>query len=440
MTPRDEVRRIALATFIGTALEWYDYFLYGTAASIVFNRLFFASKDPVVATAGAFATFAVGFLARPIGAAVFGHFGDRYGRRNALIITVTGIGVVTGLIGVLPTYASIGIAAPVLLTLLRILQGIAVGGEWSGAMTVTIEHAPAAKRGRYGALPQIGSPVGTLLSSGAFALVALLPDESFDAWGWRLPFLAAFPLLGVVLYLRWRLEESPVFRELLEKSEPDRFPMGRLVTRSPLRLLTGIAAALLGIGGFYLLTTFMISYGTETLKLPKSLLLNATLVGAVVEVAILVAFGRLAERFGSAKVTVFGGVVSAVFAFPVFWLVDTKQPALVIIGITVGIALLSIPYAVNGPLLSELFETRVRYSGVALASNLSGAISGFVPLIATGFLAASGKQSWSVALLLVVIALFTALGGYFGGRLRLPDSSVSQVSPSALGQPVSGKG
>ena len=322
-----EARRIAFAAFVGTALEWYDYFLYGTAASIVFNRLYFTTGDPLVATLAAFASFAVGFVARPVGAVVFGHVGDRFGRRRSLIITVAMIGVVTGMIGLLPDFATIGVAAPVLLTLLRVLQGVAVGGEWGGAVTLAVEHAPPERRGRYAALPQVGSPIGTLLSSGAFTLVSLMPPAAFDAWGWRLPFLAAIPLLFVALYLRRRVEESPLFTELLAQHERASLPVVEVFRKSAGRVLVGLCASLLGVGGFYLLTTFVISYGTETLGLPRSLMLGATLVAAALEIAILLAFGRLAERLGPGAVCVVGSIALAVAAFPVFWLVDTQNPA-----------------------------------------------------------------------------------------------------------------
>jgi MFS family permease len=420
-----EARKVAFGAFVGTALEWYDFFLYGTAASLVFNRLFFHSGDPVVATMGAFASFAVGFAARPIGAVIFGHLGDRVGRRRCLIITVTMIGVVTGVIGLLPSYFSIGVAAPVLLTLLRLLQGVAVGGEWGGAVTLAVEHAPIERRGRYAAMPQIGSPIGTLLSSGAFLAVSTLPPASFDAWGWRLPFLAAFPLLYIALWLRRRVGESPLFEQLLKEDEVASSPVRDVVLRAFPQLLIGACACFLGVGGFYLATTFVISYGTGTLHLPRSLMLTATLVAAVVEIAVLVAGGRLAERYGPARITVAGGLISAVVAFPMFWLIDTRGPGLVIFGVTLGVACLSIPYAVSGPLLADLFPARLRYSGIALSSNTAGIASGFVPLLATALQAASGGGSWSAALLLIVIALITTLGGLLAPRLSLSHDEVS---------------
>lgn len=411
-----DARTVAFGAFVGTALEWYDFFLYGTAASLVFNQLFFATKDPLVSTMAAFATFAVGFVARPIGALIFGRIGDKVGRRRALLITVVLIGCVTGAIGLLPTYAQIGVAAPVLLTSLRLLQGVAVGGEWGGAVTLAVEHAPADRRGRYAAMPQIGSPVGTLLSSGAFFAVGLLPQEAFLSWGWRIPFLLGFPLLYIAVYIRRRVEESPLFEKMLAEDELAATPVRTVFAKGWRELLIGGGSSLLGVGGFYLVTTFMISYGTGTLGLPRALLLGATLAAAAVEIFVLIAGGRMVERVGAGRVTLFGGVTSALFAYPLFLLVDTKNPVLVVFAIVVGIALLSIPYAASGALLTELFPANLRYSGVSLSANIASIISGFVPLIATAILAASGKQSWAPALLLVVLALVTALCGVLASR------------------------
>ncbi|WP_445185500.1 MFS transporter [Pseudonocardia sp. Cha107L01] len=419
-----EARKVAFGAFVGTALEWYDFFLYGTAASLVFNRLFFTSGNPALATLGAFASFAVGFAARPFGAILFGHLGDRIGRRRCLIITVTLIGVVTGVIGLLPGYVSIGVAAPVLLTLLRLVQGIAVGGEWGGAVTLAVEHAPIERRGRYAVMPQIGSPIGTLLSSGAFLAVSALPPASFDSWGWRLPFLAAFPLLYIALWIRRRVGESPLFEQLLAEDEVASSPIRDVVTTAFPQLLVGACACLLGVGGFYLATTFVISYGTGTLHLSRSLMLTATLVAAVLEIGVLVAGGRLAERFGPARITVAGGLVSVLVAFPMFWLIDSRGAGLVVLGVALGVACLSIPYAVSGPLLADLFPAKLRYSGLALSSNIAGIVSGFVPLVATALQAATGGGSWSAAVLLIVIALITTLGGALAPRLSLSRDEV----------------
>jgi MFS family permease len=414
--------RVAFASFVGTALEWYDYFLFGTASAIVFNRLYFTTLNPTAATLAAFATFGVGFAARPIGALVFGWLGDRMGRKPALLITVVMIGAATGLIGLLPGYATIGIAAPLLLVLLRLVQGIAVGGEWGGAITLAVEHAPPEKRGWYAALPQVGSPVGTLLSSGAFALVLLLPSDAFDAWGWRLPFLIAFPLMAIAVYIRRRVEESPLFDEMMEHNEQAKVPALDVFRKAWGRLLVAMASATLGVGGFYMLTTFMISYGTGTLGLSRSLMVNGTLVAAVVEIAVIIVVGRMADRLGPGRVTLWGGLLSAVFAFPLFWLVETRNPFVIVLAMATGVAVLSIAYAVSGALLAELFPAQLRYTGVALSYNLAGALTGFLPFLATALLAAGGGASWPAALLLMTLSLITALGGFLGGRMRVRDN------------------
>ncbi|POX37638.1 MFS transporter [Streptomyces sp. Ru73] len=428
-----DIRRLLTAAFTGTALEWYDYFLYGTAAALVFNRLFFPDLDPAVGTIAAFVTFAVGFVARPVGAAVFGHIGDRYGRKFALIITVVMMGVTTGCIGLLPSYATIGVWAPALLALLRFLQGISVGGEWSGAMLLTLEHTPREKHGSYSSIPQLGSPVGTLLSSGAFALVGMLPDDAFYAWGWRLPFLVAFPLLGFALYLRLRIEESPVFRAMMEEAErtgPAPVPLIEAFRRTWGRMLVGVAAAFLGVGGFFLLTTFIISYGTADLGIDKSVMLNATAIGAVVEMAVIVVAGRAADRIGSWKVCLIGGLVTIAVAFPVFWLVDTRQTGLVYLGVALGIGALSIPYAPIGAVVSGMFPETCRYSAVAMSYNLSGVLGGFVPLAATSLTGAAGGASWGAALLLAAIAACTAGGAYAAGTLPRHPMDTTEAGPS----------
>ncbi|AUZ88654.1 MFS transporter [Arthrobacter agilis] len=418
--------KIARAAFVGTALEWYDYFLFGTAAAIVFNRLFFTTLDPTAATLAAFATFGVGFAARPLGAVLFGFIGDRVGRRPALLITIVMIGCATGLIGVLPDFGSIGLAAPIMLAILRLMQGLAVGGEWGGAMTIAVEHAPIEKRGRYAALVQVGSPVGTLMSSGAFALVLLLPSEAFDSWGWRLPFLAAFPLLLIALYIRLKVEESPIFRELVKLEERAKIPALEVFRNAWGRLLVAVAAAFLGVGGFYVMTTFVISYGTVTLGLERGLMVNATLVAAVFQIGVVLVMGRLSERVGPGRMTLLGGLVTAAAAFPLFWLIDTRNPAAIILAVTLGIAFLSIAYAVTGALLTELFPPHLRYSGVALGYNLAGALSGFLPFIAVALQGATGGGSWTAALLLMAVSLITAAGGFFGERLRVKDKAIVQ--------------
>lgn len=420
-----DVTKIAGAAFVGTALEWYDYYLFGTAAALVFNRLFFTDLNPTAAILASFATFGVGFAARPIGAFIFGVLGDRIGRRPTLITTIILIGVATGLIGILPTYADIGLLAPVFLAVLRLLQGLAVGGEWGGATTIAIEHAPIEKRGRYAALVQIGSPAGTLLSSGAFALVLLLPADSFDSWGWRLPFLAAFPLLLIALWIRLKVEESPIFEDLLRMDQRVKVPALDVFRRAWGRLIVAVMAALLGVGGFYVLNTFVVSYVANTLGLDRQVVVNATLVAAVVQIVVIVLFGRVAEKIGPGRVTLVGGLLTAAAAFPLFWLIDTGSSFAITLAVASGIGLLTITYAVTGALLTELFPPELRYSGVSLGYNIAGALSGFLPFIATWLIGMSDTPtSLPAIVILIVISLITALGGYFGEKLRVKDAAI----------------
>ncbi len=404
-------RTAATAALVGTAMEWYDFFLFTTASALVFNVQFFSNDDPFLATLSSFATMAVGFVARPIGGLIFGHLGDRVGRKTVLMITIVGIGVTTALIGLLPNYASIGVTAPILLVLLRVCQGLAVGGEWGGAVTAAVESAPPEKRARYAAYPQIGSPIGTLMSSGGFFLVGLAitnPDH-FDAWGWRIPFLAALPLLLVAVYVRNKLEETPVFQELEAEHAKSAAPILQVLRHSPLQVIVGFGANFLGLGGFFLVTTFVVSYGKNTLGLSNNLMLGATLVAAALEIVVLIVFGRVGEKIGAAKVSVIGGIATVIVAFPIFLMVDTKNPVLVILGMTIGVACLSTPYAVNGALLTALFPPQYRLSGVSLCANISAIFAGFIPMLATALLHASGGAWWPAPLMLIVIAAITAI-------------------------------
>jgi MFS family permease len=324
----------------------------------------------------------------------------------------------------LPDFGSIGLAAPIMLAILRLVQGLAVGGEWGGAVTMAVEHAPVEKRGRYAALVQVGSPVATLLASGAFSLVLLFPSEAFDAWGWRIPFLLAFPMLGIALWIRLKVEESPIFKDLLAQGETAKVPAFEVFRHAGGRLLIAVLAALLGVGGFYMITTFAVSYGSNTLKVDRNVMVNATLVAAVAQIGVTFVMGRLAEKIGPGKVTMWGGIVSAVMSFPLFAMIDTKSPWMITLAITVGIMLIAVAYAVNGALLTDLFPAKLRYSGVALGYNIAGATSGFMPLLATAMLGISGNQSWGAALILAIISLLTAVGGFFGERLRVQDKKL----------------
>lgn len=412
-----DAMRASVGALVGNVLEWYDYFLFNTAAALVFNVQFFVSGDAAVAAMASFATLAVGFLVRPLGGLVFGRLGDRIGRKAVLMITVLGIGVATGIIGFLPNYVSIGIWAPVFLIVLRLAQGLFIGGEWSGAMTLAVENAPLKLRARMAALPQLGSPIATLLSSGGFFLLAYyLSQDSFDAWGWRIPFIAAIPLLLFALWLRSRLHESPVFKDLEESGEREKAPLKKLFTTAWRQLLVGIATVLLGTAGFYIVTTFVMNYGTRVLGIERDMILMATLIGAVFQLLSVLHAGRLGQRYGATKVIIWAGVLTILVAFPVFMLIQTTHPVLVTIGVVVGVSLLTYSFAAVGPVLTGLFPSSVRLSGVAVGFNGANVLAGLTPLIATALVTATSDAWWPAAVLLVTFAALSILGGVLAPR------------------------
>jgi MFS family permease len=410
--------KVVAAAFIGTALEWYDFFLFGTTAAIVFAPLFFPGSDPVASTVSAFLSFSAAFIARPVGALIFGHVGDKYGRRGALVATVMIMGAASTIMGLLPTYETAGVVAPVLLTLLRAVQGIATGGEWGGATLMAIEYAPAKRRGLYAALVQLGSPVGTLLSTGAITLVALLPRDDFMAWGWRLPFIASIVLVAVALWLRWNVEETPEFQELKASEGTKKAPVIELFRQYKAKLGIGVCTYLVGNAGFFILTTFMISYVTRVLGLPSSVILTAMTIGAVAQMVMTVLAGRLADRFGAARVGIIGYSIFIALAFPIFWLVDSRDPGLIILAMVLAFGPCAITYAIIGALIDRLFPAEVKYTGMGLSANLSAVVAGFMPALATVFLTVSGNASWGPATLLVVIGLISLGGAIATSKVR----------------------
>ncbi|MFT4470117.1 MFS transporter [Arthrobacter sulfonylureivorans] len=430
-SPR-ELRRVAASAFAGTAMEWYDYILYGTASAVVFTHLFFPAHDLAVATMLSFATFAAGFIARPLGAVIFGHLGDRMGRRAAVVGSIALMGLSTGIIGLLPPYATAGLLAPLALLLMRLFQGISAGGEWGGAMVLVLEHAPKKKHGIYAAIPQLGSPVATLMSTGALAIVATLPEDDFLSWGWRIPFLLAFPFLAVGLYLRYRVEESPIFKQLQATQNVVKVPLVAAVRHTGGRMILGGMAALLGGSGFFIITTFMISYGTTVLGMERQTMLNATLLGALAQIVVIIVSGRLADRFGAWRICASGALISAVLAFPVFALVDTANPVLVTLGIIIGMASLTIPYGPIGSLLAGIFPAQYRYSAMAVSYNVFGIIGGFLPIIAQTLLVANGNSSWGVALLLMAVSLVSMIGAIGAGSRKVAAKREAEDEAAAL--------
>ncbi|WP_206447632.1 MFS transporter [Agrococcus sp. KRD186] len=429
------LRRVAMTSFMGTAMEWYDYFIYGLLAALVFDELFFPSFDPAVGTVLALLTFGIGFIARPVGAIIFGHLGDRIGRKKTLIITLLVIGLSTGIIGLLPTFDAIGFAAPILLTTLRFIQGLSLGGEWSGAVLLAVEHAPAKQRAFYGAMPQYGSPAGTLVSSGVVAVVTLLPEDQLMAWGWRIPFLLSFLFLAVALYMRLKVEESPVFTDVVQtqvakKVETEQrkpLPLIEVFRHAGGRVLIVIATVLFASGGFFLMTTYAVSFGTGELGMEPWKLLIATMIGAVLEAVGIYVGAKLGDRWGAWKTVVAGGILALVLVVPIALMLGSGAEVLVIIAIAIGIGMLGVPYGPLGTMLSELFSARYRYSGVAVSYNIGGLIGGFVPSIAGAFALAVGSAVLVIPVLLGIIMALCVIGGLIAGRVLSRQSETIAV-------------
>jgi len=417
------ITQVAVASFIGTAIEWYDFFLYGTAAALIFNKLFFPTFDPLSGTLAAFGTYAVGFVARPLGGIVFGHYGDRVGRKAMLSLTLLLMGVATFCIGLLPTYATIGPWAPMLLVILRMLQGFGVGGEWGGAVLMAVEHAPAGKRGFYGSWPQVGVPAGLLLSTSIFSGISTLPEDQLLSWGWRVPFLLSLLLVGVGLFIRLRIVETPAFSQVQKTGAVARLPLFDALRSHPKNILLAMGARLAENGVFYIYSVFVLVYVTEQLKLPRSVALNGVLLATVGELISIPAFGALSDRIGRRPVYMGGAAFSALFAFPFFWLLDTQHPTFLWLAITLGLAVgHSAMYGPQASFFSELFGTRVRYSGASLGYQLASVFAGgFSPLIATSLLQWSYGKPWPVAVYMMVMALITLVSVYLTTETRQDD-------------------
>ena len=403
-------RAVLLASFVGTAIEWYDFFLYGTAAALVFSRLFFPNVDPLVGTLSSFATFAVGFGARPIGGIIFGHFGDRVGRKSMLIYSLVIMGIATFLIGLLPTYDSIGIAAPILLVVLRCAQGIGVGGEWGGAVLMAVEHSPESRRGLSGACPQMGVPAGLFLSTVVFGLVSgSMSDAQFMAWGWRIPFLLSLLLVGIGMFIRLKIIESPAFTRLQQSGRTESRPLVVAVRdyRRPVLLAMGMRLAENGL--FYVYTVFVLSYGPTELAIPRATMLWGVTIAALTGLVAIPSFGALSDRIGRRPVYLFGAIFSLLYALPFFWLLQTRSP--IVIGVAILLGVVFGHNAMYGPqaaYFSELFGASVRYSGASLAYQLASVASGgLAPFIATALLAAYGTTA--VAAYMMSLAAVTVV-------------------------------
>ncbi len=409
-------RRVMMASAIGSALEWYDFFIYGTAAALVFGDLFFPKLESSVGTLAAFATFGVGFFARPFGGMLFGHLGDRIGRKPVLVMTLMLVGIGTFLIGLLPTYNTAGIWAPIMLVALRLVQGFGAGAEYGGAVILGVEHAPPGKRGLFGSFAAIGVNIGLLLATGVFALVTLLPPEDFLSWGWRVPFLLSIVLIIVGFYIRSKVSETPVFSEIAAKGKSARSPVKEAFLKHPREFLVVFGARLAENGLGYLYPVFTLNYMTKNLGLPKSMVLSGIMLAYAISLVTVPMFSMLSDRIGRRPVYGGAALFSAAFAFPFFLMVNTGSTVLIwialILAISIGVSGMFGPQAAY---FAEMFGAKLRYSGFASARELGSLLAGGpAPFIAGLLVVWAGGQPWGVAGYMVLLALLTSIAIYFG--------------------------
>ena len=428
--PHPSPAKVALASFIGTAVEWYDYFLFGTAAVLIFNQQFFPTLDPTAGTLASLATFSVAFIARPLGGLVFGHFGDRFSRKAMLVWSLLAMGVSTFVIGLLPTYDAVGIWAPVLLVIARIIQGVAVGGEWGGAVLMALEHAPESKRSFYASWPQAGVPAGVVLSSFAFYLVQLLPEEQLQAWGWRLPFLFSAVLIVIGIVIRTKITESPEFVQMKQQDDHVRIPFIEML-RTSMRALIVSVFSLAGTNTlFYIASVYLLSYGTSDLDLDRGAVLLAISIGALLDIFAIPLVATLADRYGRRTMMIVGTLVTIAAAFPIFWLFNLGgwgPFAALIVAFPIGH---SFVYATVSGFIATLFASRVRFTGSSVAYQLGGIVaSAPAPILATMLYAEFGTYA-AVAGYLVAANLI-ALVAVLLAPSEVPVTAAIRTSPEA---------
>lgn len=411
-----QIRKIVISSTIGTAMEWFDFIIYGLAAALVFNKVFFPEVSPFVGTLLAFASFGVGFAMRPLGAIVLGHFGDRFGRRKVLIITISGMGITTGLIGLLPPASVIGVAAPILLVLLRMIQGFSLGGEWSGATVMVIEHAPPEKRSRLQMFVQLGSPIGSLAATGSLLALGNLDSAAFLSWGWRIPFLLSFVAVAVAVYMRVNLDESPVFERARTQAKLAKVPLARMLRTSWIALVAAIMIVQFDMGGYYISTTFMTNYATATIGISRNVVLGAIAIGTVLQAAGIVVVGLLGDRYRPTSVLLVALIVPVLALFPIFWLVNTGDSGLATLGIVIGVALIPAHFGVMGVVVAQMFAAEVRYTGLSVAYNVGAVTGGLMPTISLALLKNTGSST-SIVLILVGLAAVSVVGLAIGRRI-----------------------
>ncbi|MEI3614038.1 MFS transporter [Pseudogracilibacillus sp. SO30301A] len=404
-----DLRRVLVASVVGSSVEWFDYFLYGTVAALVFNQIFFVTEDPAFGTLYAFATFALAFFIRPLGGIIFSHIGDRIGRKKTLVLTLSLMGLATFLMGVLPTYGQIGLWAPVLLILLRLIQGLGLGGEWGGALLLAVEYAPKEKRGLFGSVPQMGITIGMLMGTIALSIMTLLPQEAFITWGWRVPFLLSALLVIFGLWIRKGIEETPTFQKTQEKGDIPKLPIADTFKYHWREVLIATGAKVVETAPFYIFGTFIVSYGTQNLSYNQTSILMAVTVATIITTILMPVMGSFSDKIGRKKLYVGGTILMILYAFPYFWLIHQGSVALLFLATIIGLGVIWAPItAVLGTMFSEIFSANVRYTGISLGYQIGAAVAGgTAPLVATALLIRFNDSYIPVALYIIFTALIS---------------------------------
>ncbi|WP_415814194.1 MFS transporter [Mesobacillus thioparans] len=403
--------RVLIASLVGSSIEWFDYFLYGTMAALVFNQLFFVNEDPTVGLLLAYASFALSFFIRPFGGIIFSHIGDRIGRKKTLVLTLSLMGAATFAMGLLPTYQAIGVAAPIILITLRLIQGLGIGGEWGGALLLATEYAPAERRGFFGSIPQMGVTIGMVMGTLALWLMSLLPEQQFMSWGWRVPFIFSALLVVFGLWIRKGIDETPEFKEVQQKGEIPKLPIVDTLRYYWKEVLITIGAKVVETAPFYIFSTFIVSYATSTLGFSRSAVLGAVMVSTVITTILIPIMGSLSDRVGRKKMYIAGTLAMMAFAFPYFWMIHQGSVLMLVLATIIGLGIIWAPItAVLGTMFSEIFDAKVRYTGVSLGYQIGAAVAGgTAPLVATALLASFDNSYVPVALYIMFTAVVSLL-------------------------------
>ncbi|GHG04949.1 MFS transporter [Deinococcus piscis] len=419
-------RRVLLASLVGSTIEWFDYFLYGTVAGLVFNKLFFPTEDPAVGLLLSYASFALAFFIRPFGGVLFSHIGDRIGRKQTLVLTLTLMGLATVGMGLLPTYEMIGIWAPILLITLRLIQGLGIGGEWGGALLLAVEYAPKEQRGLFGSVPQMGVALGMLLGTVALSLMTLLPEEQFMSWGWRMPFLFSAVLIAFGLWIRKGIDETPSFKAAQKSGELAEVPLVETLRTHWREVLIAIGAKVVETAPFYIFSTFVVSYATTQLGFDRTSTLMAVTIGTVVTTLLIPVMGALSDRIGRKPLYIAGAIAMALFAFPYFWLLHQGSVPLLVLATVIGLGIIWAPItAVLGTMFSEIFRSNVRYTGITLGYQIGAALAGgTAPLVATALLNAYDNSYVPVALYIMLAAVISLVA-----VASVPERQGEQLDP-----------